>query len=83
MFDPAQHERMAREHESWLDVVQELRDRGVGHIEKGESDHRLHDAITRWGEELAQLRLHDPNPEHAVNALAERRNAWLSHEAIA
>lgn len=64
------------EHEAWLDVVRELGARSVGQINAGEPDERLHDAIVRWGEELAQLRLHDPQPEHAERALAERREKW-------
>lgn len=64
------------EHEAWLDVVSELRKRGVGAIEATQPDERLHDAIVRWGEELAQLRLADLNPDHAVNALRERREKW-------
>lgn len=74
------HERMDHEHKAWLVVVEELRARGAGEIERGEKDHRLHDAIVWWGEELAQLRIHDPNPEHALNALSEKREAWVAHE---
>lgn len=65
-----------REHDAWLLVVDELRKRGVGDIERGGRDERLHDAIVRWGEELAQLRLADPNASHAETALAERRAEW-------
>lgn len=75
MFDFEQHERMASEHAAWLAVVTELRERGAGAIEDGEKDEPLHKAIVRWGEELAQLRMHDPDPRHAENALRERREA--------
>lgn len=68
------------EHSAWLDVVMELRDAGIGEIEHGQKHKRLHDAIVRWGEELAQLRLHDPNLAHALNALTERREAYDRHE---
>lgn len=67
---------MHAEHEAWLAVVVELRRAGAGEINRGEPHERLHDAITRWGEELAQLRLHDPDPAHAHNALEQRRQAW-------
>jgi hypothetical protein len=69
-------EQQAIEHEAWLEVVAQLRERGVGAINAGEPDERLHDAIVLWGEELAQLRLVDPNDTHAVRALAERRTKW-------
>jgi hypothetical protein len=70
------------EHEAWLDVVAELRARGVGAINRGEPDERLHDSIVRWGEELAQLRLNDPDPVHAQRALDERREKWEArHDA--
>jgi hypothetical protein len=69
-------EQQAIEHETWLLVVDELRKRGVGAINAGEPDERLHDAIVLWGEELAQLRLVDPDDTHAVRALAERRMKW-------
>lgn len=65
------------EHAAWLSVVSELRTRGVGDIDAGGKDERLHDAIAAWGEELAQLRLSDPEPEHAERALAERRTKYL------
>lgn len=65
------------EHAAWLSVVSELRKRGVGDINAGGKDERLHDAIVAWGEELAQLRLNDSKPEHAESALAERRAKYL------
>lgn len=66
----------ATEHAAWGAVVGELHALGVGAIEAGGPHERLHDAITRWGEELAQLRLRDPDPGHAERALAERRQNW-------
>ena len=63
------------EHEAWRVVVDELANAGVADIERGGVNERLHDAIVAWGEELAQLRLHDPEPKHAENALRERREA--------
>lgn len=69
-------EVMATEHQAWLDLLAELRKRDVGAINAGGKDERLHDAIVRWGEELAQLRLNDPKPEHAATALAQRREKW-------
>lgn len=71
----------ATEHAAWGAVVGELRGLGVGQIEPGQPHERLHDAITCWGEELAQLRLHDPDPAHAERALAERRQNWARWEA--
>lgn len=64
-----------REHAAWLDVVAEFKAHGLD-MNAGGNAERLHDAIVRWGEELAQLRLHDPDPEHAEAALAERRERW-------
>lgn len=77
-IDPIlQHLALGRaEHAAWLDVVKELRERGVGDIERDGKDFPLHNAIVRWGEELAQLRLGDPDPAHAANALRERREAY-------
>jgi hypothetical protein len=63
----------AEEHAAWLDVVTELRTAGAGAIERGQPNERLHDAITRWAEELVQLRMGDPNAENAGDALNERR----------
>lgn len=68
------------EHEAWGAVMSELRKRGVDGINKGGKDESLHDAITAWAEELAQLRIHDPNPEHAITALRERRAKYLGTE---
>jgi hypothetical protein len=67
---------MQAEHEAWLELVDELRRAGAGRINRGEPNERLHDAIVRWGEELAQLRIFDPEPAHAERALIERREAW-------
>jgi SEC-C motif len=60
-----------RELDAWLDVAAECR--RLGHDGQVGNGAELTRAITAWGEELAQLRLHDPNPEHAVNALAKAR----------
>jgi hypothetical protein len=68
-------EHLGLEHSAWGWVVSELRKRGVGDINAGGKDEPLHDAIAAWGEELAQLRMHDPNPQHAEDALAMRREA--------
>jgi hypothetical protein len=65
------------EHEAWLAVVSELRSAGAGDINAGGRHERLHDAIVAWGEELAQLRMHDPNPKHTEQALRERREKYL------
>lgn len=65
------------EHAAWGAVVSELRKRGVGSINAGGKDESLHDAITAWAEELAQLRLNDPEPEHAAKALDERRAKYF------
>lgn len=70
------HVRMGAEHAAWADVVEELRAAGVGEINRGEPHEKLHDAIVRWGEELAQLRMHDARPENAERALSERREKW-------
>jgi hypothetical protein len=69
-------EQQRIEYEQWLAVVRELRARGCGAINAGEVDERLHDAIVLWGEELAQLRMTDPNIEHAMDALQQRRDKW-------
>lgn len=62
------------EHAAWQTVVDALRVAGVGDINAGGKHELLHDVIVAWGEELAALRLMDPNPEHARNALIERRD---------
>jgi hypothetical protein len=54
-----------------------MRKAGVGDVNSGGKHERLHDAICAWGEELAQLRMNDPDPAHAENALAERRAKYL------
>lgn len=73
--------QMGIEHQAWLDVVAELRERGVGDIEVGGKDNQLHNAIVRWGEELAALRSgHDP--EMCAKALEEKRALYPgSHDA--
>jgi hypothetical protein len=64
-----------REHEAWLDVGKEFEAHGLD-MNAGGNAESLHNAIVRWGEELVQLRLHDPNPDHAETALRERRAAY-------
>lgn len=54
-----------REYDAWRVVMAELEKRGVGDVNAGGKDERLHDAIALWGEHLAQLRMHDPDPMHA------------------
>ena len=78
MTDPhLDHLRLQHtEHDAWLMLVQELRRLGVGDINAGGEHERLHDHIVLWGEELAQLRLNDPDPTHAERALDERREKW-------
>lgn len=71
-----QQERMKREHDAWLDVVDELRSAGAGAINAGEENEGLHNAIVKWGEELAQLRINDPDTAHAENALREKRERY-------
>lgn len=74
-FEGMEHlEQMATEHQAWIDLVRELRARGVGEIERDEKDYTLYTAIVRWGEELAELRRMDPNQTHSVRALRERRD---------
>ena len=73
-------EQQAIEYEAWRAVMHELEERGVGDVNAGGRDERLHDAIVLWGEELAQLRLIDPNETHAYAALADRRAKWQSHD---
>jgi hypothetical protein len=70
----------ATEHAAWGAVMQELRKRGVGSVNKGGKDETLHDAICAWAEELVQLRLSDPDPTHATKALKERREKYLGVE---
>jgi len=68
------------EHEAWGALMSELRKRGVGDVNEGGKDERLHDAITAWAEELVQLRLRDPNPENATKALHKRREKYLGND---
>lgn len=65
------------EHQAWLALVQEMRQAGVGDVNAGGEHERLHDAIAAWGEELAQLRMMDPDPAHAAEALERRRAKYL------
>jgi hypothetical protein len=71
------HRLQMTEHHAWLAVVSELHKAGVGDINAGGKHERLHDAITAWGEELAQLRMNDPDHSHAEKALYERRHKYL------
>lgn len=71
----------AIEHQAWLALVTEMRRAGVGDINAGGKHERLHVAICAWGEELAQLRMNDPDPSHAEAALAERRAKYLGSDA--
>jgi hypothetical protein len=70
-------EFLTNEHAAWLAIVSEMHAAGVGDINSGGRHERLHDAICAWGEELAQLRMNDPDPTHAERALAERREKYL------
>jgi len=63
-----------REHAAWLDVGCEFR--RVGLDMDGNAD-ALTRAITKWGEELAQLRLRDPEPAQATSAFRRRRSAYV------
>lgn len=69
----------SNEYEAWRAVTSELRRLGIG-INSSDVGECLHDAITAWAEELAQLRMNDPDPTHAVNALAQRRAKYLDTE---
>jgi hypothetical protein len=71
----SQKPRMDREHAAWLDVGIELKKLGLDMDREG-GGAELTRAIHLWGEELAQLRMHDPNPDHAANALAEKRRTY-------
>jgi hypothetical protein len=66
-----------REYVAWRHVMAEMADVIADlDVERGGLHERLCNAITRWGEELAQLRLSDPDPAHAEQALRERREAY-------
>lgn len=69
------------EHQAWLALVSEMRKAGVGDINAGGAHERLHDAVVAWGEELAQLRMNDPDPAHAEKALNDRRQKYLGVDA--
>lgn len=75
-FDIQMHDAQAREHAAWLDVVEELRARGCGDINEGGEDESLHNSIVKWGEELANLRFIDPNDQHRLSALQEKRELY-------
>jgi hypothetical protein len=61
------------EYDAWLEVVREC-DRLRLCLSPGANAGRLHDLIVRWGEELAQLRMADPEPEHAEHGLESARH---------
>lgn len=67
-----QQERQAREHAAWLDLCQELLDRGID-LNLADDD-SLACAIRKWGEELHHLRLGDPRYDDS--SLAEHRAAY-------
>jgi len=71
------HRLQVTEHNAWLALVYEMKKAGVGDINAGGKHERLHDAVTAWGEELAQLRMNDPDPTHAAAALDLRRSKYL------
>jgi hypothetical protein len=62
-----------REYDTWLELMKVLREHGVGELNRGEKHEPIWRAIVKWGEELAELRRIDPQPEHGQNALAEKR----------
>ena len=72
-FDPAFHDQQYKEYTAWLLLMKELKDAGVGDINTGEKHEPIWRAIVKWGEELAELRRLDPNPERGQKALAEKR----------
>jgi len=76
---PAFRAAQVTEHQAWLALVSELRKAGAGDINAGGKHERLHDAIVAWGEELAQLRINDPDPAHAERSLMERRAKYLGY----
>lgn len=67
------NDQQSNEYDTWLELVEVLREHGVGDINKGEKHEPIWRAIVKWGEELAELRRLDPNPAHGQNALAEKR----------
>jgi len=76
MADLLKHlELQGREHAAWLDVGAECERLGLD-MNAGGNAEQLHNAIVKWGEELVQLRLGDPEKEHAERALSDRRAAY-------
>lgn len=73
IFDPEFHAQQSNEYEAWLDLTAVLKAAGVGELNAGDKDEPIWRAIVKWGEELAELRRLDPNPQHGQNALAEKR----------
>jgi hypothetical protein len=70
-----QKQHMDREHAAWLDVGAELKRLGLD-MDRDGAGAELTRAIHLWGEELAQLRMNDPDASHATRALAEKRAAY-------
>lgn len=70
-------EALQTEFQAWQALVQEMRSAGVGDINAGGKHERLHDAIRAWAEELAQLRIHDPEPARPGTELYARRHKYL------
>ncbi len=74
-FNPEFLAQQEREWQAWRDACAELK--ALGHdFNAGEDGEQLHNALVKWGEELAELRRLDPDPTHRVNALNERREAY-------
>lgn len=73
IFDPEFHAQQSNEYDAWLELMEELKAAGVGDLNAGEPHQPIWRAIVKWGEELAELRRLDPNPQHGQNALAEKR----------
>lgn len=65
-------EAQAREHAAWLDIMIELRARGLEPNDAAQDD--LARALRKWGEELHQLRLADPR--HDQTALGDVRACY-------
>jgi hypothetical protein len=69
MNDVDRFDHQAREHGAWLDIMAEMRARG---LEPNDAEQNLLVfAIRKWGEELHHLRLADP--QYDAKALGEAR----------
>ena len=66
-------EQQGIEHSAWIALTTELVKLGVGEINAGGKNEKLHDLIVAWGEELSELRRLDPDAAHRISALMERR----------